>query len=254
MDDHMHLEKGGSPFYIQIKNYLYKLVRNGKEGDSLPSENELAKMFSVSRGTAKQAIMDLVYEGEAYRKKGKGTFIRSSAINRSYDRLPSFTKDISGPDRDVSTTCLFFGPCNPTAYMKQLFNLGNDDKVIRFKRFVSIDKSPYVVVSSYLNPHYYGNLTLSDINISLYDALQEKYGFSPVQAKDTYSIVHVSPKTAEILGCSKNSCVCFSRRIGYLENGDAVEYVESFIKADKFHLSIAINSDSATKVLTNPWQ
>ena len=248
-----NLEKGGTPYYIQIKNYLYSLIKKGKEGDPLPSENELAKQFSVSRGTAKQAIMDLVYEGEAYRKKGKGTFIHSSSINRSYDRLPSFTKDIENEDSDVSTTCLFFGPCKPSPFMKSLFCMKKDENVIRFKRCVSIDKSPYVVLSSYLNPHYYGDLTLNDITISLYDALHEKYGFGPVRAKDTYSIVDISPKTAEILDCDKNSSVCFSRRIGYLENGDPVEYVESFIRADRFHVSIDISSDS-TEILSNPWQ
>ena len=147
-------EKVSSPLYIQIKSYLYSLIASGKADDQLPSENELAHRFHVSRGTAKQAIMDLVYEGEVYRRKGKGTFIRSSSIDRNYGhRLPSFTKDISSKDSDVTTTCLFFGPVDPTGYMKQLFELADGEKVVRFKRCVSIDGEPYVVLSSYLNPH-----------------------------------------------------------------------------------------------------
>lgn len=247
-------EKVSSPLYIQIKSYLYSLIASGKADDQLPSENELAHRFHVSRGTAKQAIMDLVYEGEVYRRKGKGTFIRSSSIDRNYGhRLPSFTKDISSKDSDVTTTCLFFGPVDPTGYMKQLFELMDGEKVVRFKRCVSIDGEPYVVLSSYLNPHYYGDLSLTDINISLYDALNEKFGFSPTKAKDTYSIVDIAPKTADLLKCDRTSSVCFSRRIGYLDDGKAVEYVESFIRSDRFHLSINIDTDSKS-VLTNPWQ
>lgn len=74
------------PYYVQIKCYLRQVIKDIGPDALIPGEKELAEKFGVSRGTAKQAIMDLVYEGILYRKQGKGTFT-ASHIARSDDRL-----------------------------------------------------------------------------------------------------------------------------------------------------------------------
>ncbi|QGQ46466.1 GntR family transcriptional regulator [Metabacillus sediminilitoris] len=43
-------------------------------GEKIYSENELVKMFEVSRHTVRQAVGDLVHEGWLYREQGAGTF------------------------------------------------------------------------------------------------------------------------------------------------------------------------------------
>ena len=55
------------PHYVKIKQYLRQLISASEPHTQMPSELELARQFGVSRGTAKQAIMDLVYEGLLYR-------------------------------------------------------------------------------------------------------------------------------------------------------------------------------------------
>ena len=64
--------------YIKIKEYLLRLIQdNGyKEEYKLPSENQLALRFHVSRATAKFAISELEKEGLVWRRRGAGTFAR----------------------------------------------------------------------------------------------------------------------------------------------------------------------------------
>lgn len=66
------------PKYIQIKNYIINKIKSGeyKEGDKIPSENELSNLFKVSRLTANCAIKELTAEGVVERVRGKGTFIK----------------------------------------------------------------------------------------------------------------------------------------------------------------------------------
>ena len=64
------------PHYVKIKHYLRQLIVNAQPHTQMPSELELAKQFNVSRGTAKQAIMDLVYEGLYIANKEKGLLFR----------------------------------------------------------------------------------------------------------------------------------------------------------------------------------
>ncbi len=68
------------PMYAQIHDYILDGIQAGewKAGDRLPSENELAARFGVSRITSKKAMEKLVEEGIAYRMQGKGSFVSAS--------------------------------------------------------------------------------------------------------------------------------------------------------------------------------
>lgn len=67
-----------TPKYIIIQNYIIDMINNGNlgAGDKLPSENELAAMFNVSRVTANKAIAELNILGIVERIQGTGTFVK----------------------------------------------------------------------------------------------------------------------------------------------------------------------------------
>ena len=145
MDEHQRV-----PYYVQIKSYLRKIASEKKPHESMPSEAQLSDMFKVSRGTVKQAIMDLVYEGVLYREQGKGTFVCEPRVTRSFDRLPSFTEDIRQMGKGPNTRILQLAQTAPSLQLQQLFDLGPDEKLIKVKRLVSMENDPVVVVTSYL--------------------------------------------------------------------------------------------------------
>jgi GntR family transcriptional regulator of arabinose operon len=62
--------------YNMVKEQITDWITSGKvkPGEKIHSENELVKMFSVSRHTVRQAVGDLVHEGWLYREQGAGTF------------------------------------------------------------------------------------------------------------------------------------------------------------------------------------
>lgn len=63
-----------------IENYFIELIKNEtiNIGDQLPSENEIASQFNVSRHTVRQALERLSQYGLIMKEKGKGTFCISS--------------------------------------------------------------------------------------------------------------------------------------------------------------------------------
>lgn len=65
-----------TPKYMMVIENIKKWIDNGevKPGDKIYSENELSKMFDVSRHTVRQAIGELVHQGLLYREQGAGTF------------------------------------------------------------------------------------------------------------------------------------------------------------------------------------
>lgn len=71
------LEDGPTPFYFQIKSILRARILSNelKAGDLVPSEIDLSREYHVSRGTVRQALLELINEGLIYRIRGKGTFV-----------------------------------------------------------------------------------------------------------------------------------------------------------------------------------
>ncbi|KRG09338.1 GntR family transcriptional regulator [Lederbergia galactosidilytica] len=89
--------------YIIVINKIKEWIETGevKPGDKIYSENELSKMFQVSRHTIRQAIGELVHEGLLYREQGAGTFIAKPAKTLS----PTIAKPtISGKNIGIITT------------------------------------------------------------------------------------------------------------------------------------------------------
>ncbi|QYR21228.1 GntR family transcriptional regulator [Paenibacillus sp. sptzw28] len=73
------------PKYIQLKEEIVSWIASAqfKTHDKLPSENEIAARFGMSRQTVRQALGDLEAEGWLYRSQGKGTFVADKADGSS---------------------------------------------------------------------------------------------------------------------------------------------------------------------------
>ncbi len=65
------------PAYYQIAVDLRQRISRGewRAGNKLPAEPELARQYSVSRMTVRQAVSELVEDGVLVRKRGNGTFV-----------------------------------------------------------------------------------------------------------------------------------------------------------------------------------
>ncbi|MFC3884688.1 GntR family transcriptional regulator [Bacillus songklensis] len=68
------------PLYKQIQKYIADNIQQKRwaVNSKIPSENELAEQFNVSRITIKKALDDLVEERIIYRIQGKGSFVASN--------------------------------------------------------------------------------------------------------------------------------------------------------------------------------
>jgi GntR family histidine utilization transcriptional repressor len=65
------------PPYARIKQHIVDRIESGEWGvnEQVPSENQLAAQFEVSRMTARRAILELTQDGILVRSQGLGTFV-----------------------------------------------------------------------------------------------------------------------------------------------------------------------------------
>lgn len=96
------------PLYVQIRRHLHGLIaRWDATTDRFYSEDELCRLFGVSRMTVRQAIQDLVEDGSLRRVKGLGTFVARRKLEER--PLVSFFDRTGTDDGPMTVDMLEFG-------------------------------------------------------------------------------------------------------------------------------------------------
>lgn len=77
-----------SLIYLQIAQMLEDDILRGiyREGDQVPSTNELARAFNINPATAAKGINLLVADGMLYKKRGLGMFVAEGAKKIALDK------------------------------------------------------------------------------------------------------------------------------------------------------------------------
>jgi GntR family histidine utilization transcriptional repressor len=84
------------PVFQRIKDYLLSEIHAGhwKEGDLIPSEQELAKQFRVSRMTVNRAVRELTTEQILTRIQGSGTYVAQHKYQATLVEIKSIAEEI----------------------------------------------------------------------------------------------------------------------------------------------------------------
>ena len=171
-------EKKRIPQHKKIYELLRKHILEGvyKEGNTLPSENELCKLHQITRPTVRHALTQLEHEGLIRKHQGKGSIVR---------RMP---KDIG--ILSVSGTTSAFGSKNlkthiisnptiikwPDPFMFELSEMEQESGCIFFERMRSVDDVPLFYDISYiLNVNLPRFCSRSFENKSLFEILRKSY-------------------------------------------------------------------------------
>src|SRR5690606_23529215 len=92
------------PLYSQVEQALAREIAAGERvpGDRLPSEDELAARFGVSRITIRKAVEGLVARGRLEIRRGKGTYVAEPRIRQELTELSGFVEDMQALGRTPS--------------------------------------------------------------------------------------------------------------------------------------------------------
>lgn len=90
-----------SPIFQQIKDYLVGEIAAGrwKEGDLVPSEQALVRMFGVSRMTVNRAVRELTAEQVLVRRQGSGTYVAPQKYQATLVEIRNIADEIRARGR-----------------------------------------------------------------------------------------------------------------------------------------------------------
>lgn len=226
--------------YIQVFEILKKKIENGewRVGSQIPIEEELCRIYEVSKATVRLAVLELVRQGYLTRQQGKGTFVCKRVIPEGLTMLTSFKELMLETGITFSTQVLAQTVIMPTDDLDLKLDIPEDKHVIFIKRLRSVDKEPVLVQETYIPHHICPPLTEEDVaNNSLFELLEKKHGITITRVKDYIEIIYSKAEESKLLGLPKGSPVLLLDQ--YFYSGDTqIMYMRTIKRPDRFRFSI----------------
>ena len=231
------------PLYYQLQTLIRQDIADGswKEEEMIPSEDELAAQFGISRGTVRTAINGLVQDGTLVRKQGKGTFVVPPNFRTSYIR---FFHPVGDDPRDhVLPTSEVLGVevAPPEDKVKRILKLTKADRVIVVRRLRREQDVPVVLEDIFLPKKYFPNFNKADlVDEPVYPTYAAKYQVQIVGADEDFEPRIADQEVAAALSIKPGDPVIFIERIAYAHDDRPVEYRRCTGRGDLFRYHVAL--------------
>lgn len=230
------------PLYQQLQRKLRLAIENRVLGadDALPPERDLADELNVSRITVRKAIDGLVDEGLLIRKQGSGTFV-TNRVEKNFAKLTSFSEDMRARGRKPRSVWLDRAAGTVTPGESLTLRSSPGTPVYRFSRIRYADDAPmaleYATVLAGCLP------SVESVETSLYEAL-ERTGNRPVRALQRLRAVLLTAEQAQLLKAQEKDAGLLVERVGFLKDGRAVEFSQSFYRGDIYDFVAELSASS----------
>src|SRR5215469_17695897 len=179
------LDRNGSiPLVYQLGEAIRDKIVRGQYslGEPLPTEEQLQKIYGVSRTTVRLALAKLVNEGYIRRQQGKGTYVnpqglvtigKPKTLSTDMFGVKSTTQIIQSAGMKVRTEELYFTHKLPGQDVAEKLGIKEKDPVLYFERVRYANDRPLVLEKSWIPAAECPDL--EDVKGSLYLVLFKKY-------------------------------------------------------------------------------
>ncbi len=236
------------PVYYQIKQTIKNWIINKEydSGEKIPSENDLAYKFEVSRLTVRQAIAQLIEEGLLRSKRGEGTFVTGDQkLIDSYSlEFTGFMDDLFYEVSKTRTKSVEIGKIPVPKFVRDRGGLDKSiEEVEQIKRVRFKGEKSFAYTVNYLWGDLAGKITENALYTKpLLQILEEDLGVKFTEAFQTIEASFADRLIAEKLGVPSGSPILFVERIMYTKNRKPVEIVQSSYRSDLYKYIVRLRS------------
>jgi DNA-binding GntR family transcriptional regulator len=203
------------PQHRRLYEILRKHITEGvyKEGDLLPSENELCQLYGMTRPTVRQSLSTLANDGYITRHQGKGSIVHQLPKEIGILSVSGTTSALG--DRNLKTRIIVKPVLIPWTdnFMFPLSDLEKESGCIYMARLRLLDDIPIFYDISYI-----ANINLPRItsrqfeNRSLFKILREHYHIEIKGGEQRIKAIPASSKISSFLHLKRNQPVLHLER------------------------------------------
>jgi GntR family transcriptional regulator len=214
-----------APRYVKIAEVLEEEVSRLAPNSLLPTEDQLARRFEVSRITVRAALELLENSGLISRLRGRGTIVSPKKLVRNLSPFMSFEADMTSQGISFATRVLSFeGRTVPPTAIARRLELPANSRVARLS--LVRDVSDQVVCHDY---RYYPEEIGRKIDVRKAESmdcallLEEAARTRIHRSLWENEILSASPEVASALGLASRALVFVSIYTWFAENGRPIE-------------------------------
>ncbi|MFV2001794.1 MAG: UTRA domain-containing protein [Paracoccaceae bacterium] len=167
-----------APYYTRIRDHIAGMIEAGtlRAGDRLPPERAMAEEFSITRVTARHALLRIEAEGLIFREDRRGWFVSPPRVR--YDPIAniSFTESIAEQGRVSGTTVMSRQQVAATPWQAAQLECTVGDPVFLIKRTRSVDARPVLVENIHIRSQPCPGLLKFPLDQSLTGLMEREFG------------------------------------------------------------------------------
>ncbi len=232
--------------YMQLFDIMKQRIESGEWAvdSQIPIEDDLCKIYDLSKATVRLAVAELVRQGYLKRLQGKGTFVCKRIIPEGLSMVTSFRELMLDAGVKITTKVLALTIMMPSDDLDIKLDIPDDRHIIYLKRLRLVDGDPVLLQETFIPHHICPSLLDDDLeNNSLHDLLEKKYSIRFTKVQDYISISYPSPADCELLALKKECSVLLLEQLVF--SGDTqLKYTRSYKRPDRFKFFIELERQS----------
>jgi GntR family transcriptional regulator len=216
-----------APLYGKVEEVLASEIARGdlQPGDRLPSEDELLTRFDVSRITVRRAVQNLIQRGVLEIRRGVGTFVLPPKISQELTKLTGFVEDMDTHGRKASARVVSKSAVAASEIVARQLGISKGTRVMRIERVRLADSVPLSFDETYLPLELGRKVVRNDLRVKpIFTLLEEKYGFSLMEAEYKLEATAASARVAEALAVPEGSPIFRIERTSFTQGGQPIDY------------------------------
>lgn len=224
-----------SPLYVQLREVIRSKIDEGEyaPGTCIPSENQLAEAYGLTRQSVRSALAALEYEGLLKSMQGKGVYVSGPKLERDMETLGGFRQTMREREQAPSTKTLVKALREAGPLYAQMLGVGPRDELWYIRRICLSNGEPVALEEIFIPAYIVPGFGEVDINVfSIFD-VYEWNGVRPVRGEQTLTISRLDPAAAHLIGLEGDAAVMRFSGVIYDQNGRAVEFSRSYTRNDR---------------------
>ena len=233
------------PLYHQIFLLLRDEIISGQRpfGTLVPTEQELSRIYGVSRITTRRALDELAQNHLVARKRRVGTRVifqpPSPPLEASIEHA---VESLLTLGRTTKAKLVELGEEEAEAPITTALNLPDHEKVIRALRVRWLDDQPLGCIVSYVPSRLGKKFTRAELESTPMLSLLENAGLKIGTATQTISATSADAQLAGLLDVEIRAPILRIGRTVYNPAGDAILFTLAHYRSDRYQIKLDLHS------------
>ena len=234
-----------TPLYAQLRSIFREKISSGEWAPNtmIPSENELSRIYGISRMTVRNVITQFVTEGMLYRIQGKGTFVNDTKLEISSLQYVGIRSQLEEMGQSVTTRLITCGIIHADEYLARKLNIRAGDELYRLKRVRSVNGRPISYHKSFVPVGLCPDLDKKDLEgEQLCAIMSNDYLLTRSRVIETLESYTASTSKAKHLDVEPGFPLILLQDQIYSKDNTLFEYTRVYFRGDRVKIRIQYDS------------